>query len=148
MQSSEAVLEYLKEDRRIASLDVDKYASAITEQNKQVNASMAIFMEMFKGLSADVKDLASKVEENTRVTTHFEAQRDTLTACLVEIRKDLKESEKRLTKIELDQAVTANQQRANRDYSAESQGWLKWVIGGVLTAILAGSAALIRSLSS
>jgi len=145
MPSNEHILDYLKEDRRVASLDVDKYAGAITEQNKQMNTSMGLFMKMFEGLSKDVKELAVKVEENTRVTTEFGAQRDTLTACLVEIRSEMKDTQKSVVALELAQARGEERQRAGKEYSVEGLGWLKWVLGGAIVAAITVAARLITS---
>lgn len=159
MSDIDKVITYLKEDRRTASLDVDKYASAITDQNKQMNAAQVMFMEqmksqqamfmkMFESLSVDVKGLAVKVEENTRVTLNFEAQRDTLTKCLIDIREEMKDTQKRTTALELKQAVATERQEAVKESGKEGRDWLKWVLGGFVGMVVTGAAALVKGMSS
>jgi len=155
---------YLEMDRKTASLDVDKYASAISKQNEQMNTQMELFMKMFESLSSDVKGLAEEVKENTKVTLNFEAQRDTLTSCLVEMRAEQKEQGKALQELKLEQAeakvrqeaekeltkerqdATRERQDAAKEFSVVGQGWLKWVIGGILIVLGAAAKSLLGTM--
>lgn len=137
---------YLEMDRKTASLDVDRYAGAITAQNKQMNEQMKLFMKMFESLSSDVKGLAEEVKENTKVTLNFEAQRDTLTSCLVEMRAEQKEQGKALQDLKLEQAETKVRQDAAKEFSVQGQGWLKWVIGGILIVLGAAAKSLLGTM--
>lgn len=131
------VIHYLREDRRTASLDVDKYARAIQAQNQQNNDSILQFFKMFESLSKEVRDLAVRVEENTKVTLNYETQRDTLTACLVDMRLEQKETKEIVTTLKIAQAVAEEKLTNGKDFSVVGQGWIKWVLGGLITGIIA-----------
>ena len=163
-KSMNNVCDYLKEDRRVASLDVDKYASAISDQNRQINSFIQIFTELFKEQTSDirqqskeVKELALKVEENTRVTLDFEKQRDNLTDCLIGIKKDIKDIDSKIVITEKDVITLKILQEANKELSETEKtsiqslsdagmGWIKWAVGGIFAIIIAFLGAAARSL--